>query len=47
MSDTSIPSAVPSTRVALDPKTIATLQAKVNRLVNTGALTAAPHTYHH
>ncbi|MET8630293.1 hypothetical protein ABZW30_42415 [Kitasatospora sp. NPDC004669] len=31
----------------LDPKKLAALQAKVNRLVGTGALTAAPHTYHH
>ncbi|MFE8977609.1 hypothetical protein ACFYM7_29910 [Streptomyces cyaneofuscatus] len=33
--------------VTLDPKKVAALQAKVNRLVGTGALAAAPHTYHH
>ncbi|MFE6867741.1 hypothetical protein ACFVFS_14365 [Kitasatospora sp. NPDC057692] len=31
----------------LDPKKVAALQAKVARLVGTGALAAAPHTYHH
>ncbi|MEV0536830.1 hypothetical protein [Kitasatospora sp. NPDC050463] len=33
--------------VTLDPKKVAALQAKVSRLVGTGALAAAPHTYHH
>ncbi|MFJ3713240.1 MULTISPECIES: hypothetical protein [unclassified Streptomyces] len=33
--------------VTLDPKKVAAIQAKVSRLVGTGALTAAPHTYHH
>ncbi|MFE7487329.1 hypothetical protein [Kitasatospora sp. NPDC057541] len=33
--------------VTLDPKKVAALQAKVARLVGTGALAAAPHTYHH
>ncbi|MFF3981028.1 hypothetical protein [Streptomyces sp. NPDC001828] len=33
--------------ITLDPKQIAALQAKVARLVGTGALAAAPHTYHH
>ncbi|WP_267895448.1 hypothetical protein [Streptomyces sp. CB01201] len=33
--------------VRLDPKKVAELQAKVSRFVGTGALTAAPHTYHH
>lgn len=47
MSDTSTRSTAPSTRAALDPKKVTTLQAKLTRLVGTGALTAAPHTYHH
>ncbi|MGW2184194.1 hypothetical protein ACWCXX_40935 [Streptomyces sp. NPDC001732] len=33
--------------VTLDPKKVAAVQAKVARLVSTGALAAAPHTYHH
>jgi hypothetical protein len=36
-----------STSTKLDPKKVATLQAKLARLVGTGALTVAPHTYHH
>ena len=35
------------TPVVLDPKKVSALQAKVSRLVGTGALTAAPHSYHH
>ncbi|MER8105754.1 hypothetical protein [Kitasatospora sp. NPDC094016] len=31
----------------LDPQKISALQAKISRLVSSGALTAAPHTYHH
>ncbi|MFD5900078.1 hypothetical protein ACFWHG_01080 [Streptomyces microflavus] len=30
-----------------DPKKVAALQAKISRLVGTGVLAAAPHTYHH
>ncbi|MFF3264973.1 hypothetical protein ACFYWO_38150 [Streptomyces sp. NPDC002932] len=33
--------------VTLDPKKVAALQAKVARFVGTGALAAAPHSYHH
>ncbi|WP_274536998.1 hypothetical protein [Kitasatospora sp. CB01950] len=42
---TTTPAKAPA--VTLDPKKVAALQAKVNRLVGTGALAAAPHTYHH
>ncbi|MFJ6699846.1 hypothetical protein ACIQM4_27795 [Streptomyces sp. NPDC091272] len=37
----------PKPAVKVDPKAVATLQAKIARFVGTGALTAAPHTYHH
>ncbi|MFD7735302.1 hypothetical protein ACFV6F_33580 [Kitasatospora phosalacinea] len=33
--------------LTLDPKKVAALQAKIARLTGTGALAAAPHSYHH